>query len=424
MTTIRSFGRILNRKWLVRTAVILVTLVVLLTTLNYYFANRTLTEFRVHLSDDGKTVIVESSSTRGDFWNFMRSEDERISNFVLGSDRMHILKRDGQIWRFQQEVLTSDLIAEAEGYFVQPVLFKDGLGILTITHLAYDYILLTLEENDSVWEIGQNLSETVPELSDYKGLFIQQADYSANISRLLVKSDGAFFILKHNGTVWELEQEISTDLPMPNIDDTIGNIELNGDTLLISALDNDSTGYYIIFKWDGSSWVLEQEISKNQPVDGITFNDEGFSSQLQGNVLLLENEEAIYMLRRQNSTWALEQKITSKDLNNAQHCGFRSDLSHNILLVRSSSALYIFRYDGKIWELEREISDNKPVKGVDFDIDYISLCRPFWNEGPDLEGDSLVFSNKNENLFYLLQYDGSDWVLKQKYSSISDLIKK
>lgn len=405
----------------------MVTLVVLLTALNYYFANRTLTEFKVSLSNAGKTVVVESSQTRGDFWNFIRSEDERIRNFVPDSDRMHILKRDDQTWRFQQEISTSDIIAgaEAEGYFVQPMLFKDGLGVLTITNLAsFNHILLTLEENDSVWEIGQNLSETVPGLPAYRGLFIQQADYSANISRLLIKSDGAFFILKRNGTIWELEQEISTDLPMPNIDDTIDHIQLDGDTLLISALDNDSVGYYIIFKWDGSSWVLEQEISKNQPVDGITFNDEGFSSQLQGNVMLLENEDAIYMLRRRNSTWALEQKITSKDLNNAQHCGFRSDLSHNILLARSSSALYVLRYNGKIWELEREISDNKPVKGVDFDIDYISLCRPFWNQGPDLEGDSLVFSNKNEDSFYLLQYNGSDWVLKQKYSSITDLIQK
>ena len=402
----------------------------ILSAVHYLISNQARTTFGQVILYDENTLIVTSDKHRGDFWNFTRSWLHKESNYVPDSKAIHILKRSGSNWKLEQEI--------SKDKPIDGVRFDDSvLGFhIYNTYAEDDKLLLRhpdalyiLKRDGSRWKLEQEISKDKPiadiDFHVVSGIFVTHTQLQGD-TLVSHNIEDVIYILKRNGSNWELEREISKDKPIDGInsDTVVRNIQLQKDTLLLA----DSTGDAIyILKRDGSNWELEREISKDKPIDGIKFGDSGrriYNIQIEGDILLFQDGDAIYILKRDGSNWELEREI-SKDKpidgvdldHDNDNCEITADLDRNHLAIQENKKIYILKRNGSNWELEWEISKDKPIDGVDFSFDNIDpnpfqRCPKGWR-GLDLNGHTLVFTNGDETVLYILRRDNSLWGLER-----------
>ena len=292
---------------------------------------------------------------------------------------------------------------------------------------------------------------------------------------------GAVYIFKRDGTRWELEQEISDktgSLPRLEVYDEFGfNVSLSGNRLVVGAPEDNgvgtnnasitNSGAVYIFKRTGSTWALEQEISKQatnetNKILGLTrleANDYfGSRVALDGERLVVgaykddganntSNSGAVYIFKRTGSTWSLEQEISRQPTNTDNkilglmrlktddYFGISVDLDGSRLVVGTpyddgtnatwSGAVYIFKRTGTAWALEQEISkqatdsDNKILglaalktldlfgHGVALDVDILVVGAPH---------DGGLNSTAKSGAVYIFKRTGTTWALELEIS--------
>ena len=288
---------------------------------------------------------------------------------------------------------------------------------------------------------------------------------------------GAAYIFKRNGAVWELEQEISDkagSLPRLEIHDEFGfNVSLDGNRLVVGAPEDNgagnisNSGAVYIFKRTNAAWRLEQEISKqttdaSNKILGLTrlkANDHfGTRVALDGERLVVgaykddganntSNSGAVYIFKRTNATWALEQEISKQttDASNKilgltrlkadDYFSVSVDLDGSRLVVgvshddgahaTNSGAVYIFKRTGATWALELEIS--KQTTDSANKILGLSALRAldFFGQSVALDGDRLVVGAPNDvgmnstaasGAVYIFKRTNATWALELEIS--------
>ncbi len=164
----------------------IVLILVVLSVVNYLISSRGKTNFYYSHMDDN-TLIFVSAQFRGDFWNFAKDEYNKVSAYAPESRTYYILSRSGSTWELEQEISRD-----------KPV---DGVS------LNFDYAAI----------------------------------YYAAIPKgdtLLLGNTDIIYILRRNGSTWELEQEISEDKPVDGVSlDNVRNVQFQGDTLLLQVGD-------------------------------------------------------------------------------------------------------------------------------------------------------------------------------------------
>ncbi len=240
---------------------------------------------------------------------------------------------------------------------------------------------------------------------------------------------GSVYVFRYTGTTWFEQQELVASTG--TFGDGFGlSVSLSGDLALIGAYLNDdagaSFGASYVFRYDSKSdtWVEEQKLLP--PNGGFFF---GGSVAIEGDLAVIGEEVHLnddstcgsaYVYRFNGSTWVEEQELLpSKDAGVARF-GSSVSISGDAILIGArregfNGAAYVFRFDpegppGSRWVEEQKLAASDPGgtdqfgRAVSLDGDTAVIGAWSWSEdsgGPSI-GRAFVF-----------QFDGSTWVEQQ-----------
>ncbi len=153
--------------------------------------------------------------------------------------------------------------------------------------------------------------------------------------------------------------------------------------------------------------VFERNSFGGVDVDGDIAIFSAFSDDEAG-----DDAGAVYVFRK-GSTWAQEQKLVPADIVQMDAFGAHISLSGERFVASSRSgftgAVYVFEYDGATW-----VERTKLLPGVIENGDEFGFSVA-------LDGDHLLVTaigdsemGENAGAVYAFEYDGADWVLRDK----------
>jgi hypothetical protein len=187
-----------------------------------------------------------------------------------------------------------------------------------------------------------------------------------NASSGPVSRKGSASIYQFNGTNWVFFQKIS-DPNSTNSRDYFGNsVAISGDHIIVGSPakkigSNIFQGSVSFFKYDGTSWIFQQNVSDP---DGATFDGFGTSVSIFGNDAVAGTPFAnggtgyAYMMHYDGSTWSLTQKLTEPTGSPNDQFGTAVSLSGNYLAVGSPfdditstdmGSVTLFEFNGTNW---------------------------------------------------------------------------
>lgn len=197
-------------------------------------------------------------------------------------------------------------------------------------------------------------------------------------------------------------------------------VALSGDMLAVgSRWDNeagDQTGSVSLFRFDGATWIFEDEIT---PPDVLPADQFGFWLDLDGGVLAVgapsvstgSHPGAVYVYRFDGADWVFEDKVTPDDAANGDQFGFQVALDGDTLVGTSAfhaderGAAWVFVRDGSSWSQEQKLTADDGVAG------------DFFGGGVALEGDTVVVGAERENgqgAAYVYQRSMGTWTQEAK----------
>lgn len=219
---------------------------------------------------------------------------------------------------------------------------------------------------------------------------------------------GAAYVHRLDGAAGSGEQRLT--LPDAHANDLLGfRVALDGDVAVVTAVGRDSfTGAACVFRFDGSSWMLEQELT---PSDGVAGDFFGVASDVQGDVAVItrfptgSDFGAAYVYRFDGESWIEVQKLTPSDGEVNGSFGASVAIDGDVIVVGAWSstsppgAAYAYRFDGSAWIEEEKITPSEPESDFGTSV--------------DLEGDTLVVGGSQTSsavgTVYVFEFDGSSW---------------
>ena len=261
---------------------------------------------------------------------------------------------------------------------------------------------------------------------------------------------GAVYIFKRTGTTWGLEKELSktaNSLTMLDDDDEFGqSVSLTDDRLAVGAIGDDGyggdddSGAVYIFKRTGTTWALEQELSKTATSltglnddhefgQSVSLTDDRVAIGAPGDGLYSGDDRgAVYIFKRTGETWSQEQKIsrlsTGLVLNSNDHFGYSVSLTDGRLGVGApgdeysrNGTVYIFKRTGTKWRLERRASGFTSLNYGDYFGWSVSLTEDglaTTAHGLGSYNDYYNSAYSSTGAFYVLERSGTFWSLEQE----------
>ena len=124
---------------------------------------------------------------------------------------------------------------------------------------------------------------------------------------------GAAYVFRFDGSAWVEEQQLTASDAQSG--DQFGRaVSLDGDLAVVGAYFDDDqgaqSGSAYVFHFDGKSWVEQQKIL---PSDGAARDTFGKSLALSGDLLLVAACGAAYVFRFDGTRWTEEQKLTDPE---------------------------------------------------------------------------------------------------------------
>ncbi len=331
---------------------------------------------RVELSDDGTTLLVNSTSAPITPYVFVRS---------------------GNAWALQQ-TLTAPVGPDAPLYSSLGALSGDNNTAL-IWAKAFDGAWVFVRSG-STWSPQQKLAppDDVPGISAFVESVALSAD--GNTALLGTPYQKAAHVFVRTGTIWNQQQKLTAPDPVPWKGFWFArhvSLSSDGNTALVPAGHNDGcwSGYF--FTRVGVTWTLQQELTALAPhtCAGVVGTTYGTLSG-DGNTALIGFPwmSAAWILARSGSTWTLQQQLTGTvgpDPFPVWNFGAALALSYDgsTALVGAPSedctagadcgATYVFVRDGGTWTLQQKLTS------VD-------------SGAYDLFGESVTLSGKGDNI--------------------------
>ncbi|MBI1763268.1 MAG: putative Ig domain-containing protein [Acidobacteria bacterium] len=235
---------------------------------------------------------------------------------------------------------------------------------------------------------------------------------------------GCAYVYVRIGSVWSLQQELHA--PDGTANDNFGwSVALNGDTALIGAISNASTGAAYVFTRTNSIWTLQQKLSAS---DGAANDLFGWSVALSGDTALIgalstvganRNQGAAYVFTRLGIGWSQQQKLNASD--GLAHAAFGSALAlagntaligapdddHNNQTLRGSA--YVFTRTGVTWTQQQKLVANDGAVADNFGLAVA------------LSNETALIGAPNGNLkrgaAYVFTRSGTTWSQEQKLTA-------
>ena len=210
-------------------------------------------------------------------------------------------------------------------------------------------------------------------------------DVGANLSQ------GSASTYQWNGSNWVLMQKI-TDATGAAGDRFGQSVSVSGDYAIIGAAFDDIQGVQdqgsaSIYQWNGSSWTLMQKI--NEPAAAAAANDNfGFSVSIMDNYVIVGlrgddvganvDQGSAVIYKWNGSSWVLMQKITDPNGAGDDHFGHSVSISGNYVVVGTPSdqvqggsgggSVSIYYKLGQLWHRLQYVTDPAGAGGDQFGI--------------------------------------------------------
>ena len=174
---------------------------------------------------------------------------------------------------------------------------------------------------------------------------------------------GAVSLYRFDGTTWLLEEKIYAS------DAQAGagfgrTLVLEGSELHVGAFTSSSAtepGVVYVFRFDGTSWVEEQQVGASDETPGVP-NSFGGEIARRGDVVAVSADDAVYALRWNGTSWVEEEKISAPDSFSVPSIAMIADT----ILIRDRLAreIEVFRWDGFSWVEETRLPHLRDSGGI------------------------------------------------------------
>lgn len=239
---------------------------------------------------------------------------------------------------------------------------------------------------------------------------------------------GTAYVFRFDGLSWVEEQEL---LVSPTGQLFGASASLDDDVAIVGAPfdddDGSKSGSAHIFRYDGATWVYEQELIAS---DGASNDEFGTTVAIHGDVAIVgapldddagSSSGSSYIFRFNGATWVEEQKLTAADAASGDQFGLSVSISGDAAIVgapddddggNGSGAVYAFRFDGASWIEEQELAASDAASfdafgtSVSLDGSVAISGAPGDDDGGTSSGSAYVFS-----------HDGSSWIEQRKLTA-------
>ncbi len=289
--------------------------------------------------------------------------------------------------------------------------------------------------NGSVWSQEQKLTASDGAANDVFGSW---AAIDGNVAVLGAfgasiggnAGQGAAYIFRYNGSNWVQEAKLTASDGAAG--DSMGYcVAVNGNAAVIGARGaNSFTGSAYVFRYNGSAWVQEGELTASDGASGDSF---GYYVGLSGNVAVVSAPYttigpntyvgSVYVFRYNGSSWVQEAKLGASDGNGNDQFGIASGVSGNAVIAGAryhavgtntdAGSAYIFRYNGSVWSQEAELTapDNAPSDYFGYSVSISGTVAAVGALGDD------VGLNADSGSAYIFRFDGSSWSEEDKLTA-------
>lgn len=210
-----------------------------------------------------------------------------------------------------------------------------------------------------------------------------------------------------------------------------GSFEISGDLIIAGSRYHDQTaddaGAAYIFRFDGMTWVEEQELLAS---DGQAEDWFGWEVGIHGETVFVgafadddlgEDSGSVYVFGWNGSAWVEEQKLNASDAEAGDLFGRQIALGDGVALIgawfadgteSSSGAAYIFRYNGSTWVEEQKLMPADGESGDGFG-GWVALSGDTALIGAPFRADA----GGNSGAAYVFRWNGTAWVEEDRLNA-------
>ena len=335
----------------------------------------------VSISGDGNTAIVGAYQ-----------EDATATD--AGS--AYIFTRSGTIWSQQAKIQASD--AEATDHFGYSVSISSD-GDTAIVGARYEDTTGTdagsayiFTRSGTTWSQQAKIQASDAQASDQFGFSVSissdgnTAIVGARAEDTTGSNAGSAYIFTRSGTTWSQEAKIQASDAQTN--DYFGqsvSISSDGNTAIVAAYQEDTTGSAYIFTRSGSTWSQQAKIQASD-AEASDFFGWSVSISSDGNTAIVgaygedttaSSAGSAYIFTRSGSTWSQQAKIQASDAEETDFFGWKVSISSdgNTAIVAavyedtggaSAGSAYIFTRSGSTWSQRDKIQASDPEANDQF----------------------------------------------------------
>ncbi len=237
---------------------------------------------------------------------------------------------------------------------------------------------------------------------------------------------------------WTKGQCLTEEDEVPNSDDNYGfAIAVSGNTLVVGAASDVTNGVTggaaYVYVRDGHTWSLQQKLFAS---DRANFDQFGIAVDVVGDTIVVgahgDNDEgfqtgAVYVFRRNGTTWTEEQKLKASDAAPDSAFGASVALNGQTIAIGApgessgalfSGAVYVFVNDGTSWQQQGKIKANSAMMNqqlgftVSVSGDTIVAAAPGELIGEPADDFNNVLS---KGAVYIFERTGTSWDHQKRF---------
>lgn len=215
------------------------------------------------------------------------------------------------------------------------------------------------ELSGPTWAQLQELTPPNGGASDEFGASLAMDDGTIVIGAPDAEQSGQAYVFVRNGASWEHQATLAA-ADLEGSAEFGGSVAIDGDSIVVGAVDQDQTGAAYVFTRTGNAWNEQQKLT----VDEADSNDEfGVAVAIEGDTVAVAAQRirpggAVYVFGRSAGTWSMQQKLTAIDEGNGDYFGASLAMDDDWMAVgsirdddggMSSGSAYVYQRQSGAW---------------------------------------------------------------------------
>ena len=234
-------------------------------------------------------------------------------------------------------------------------------------------------------------------------------------------SSGSAYVFVRSGMTWTLQQKLNGSDAMAG--DQFGeSVSVSGNTAVVGANFNGANSAYVFVR-NGTTWTEQQKLTPNDAGGGRF----GITVSVSGDTALIgapfnTGSGAAYVYVRNGTTWTEQQKLTPSDAVGGEQFGRFVSLSGETALIGAhlgdgnqtdSGSAYVFVRNGTTWTEQQELTASDGATGDRFSTLSVSVSGDTAVIGAESDADN----GTNSGSAYVFVRNGTTWTQQQKLTA-------